>query len=169
MLLWISGGVCGIGEASFVFFSITKIAWITQFSWITQKHIFLEYILFITSTPFCYAAITNTRELTAENRNRTKNKQNLYCDMSKTPGSAYKSKPLYAFVFLSGLWEWMTNDTEGSTSRSPQAVRKIWFIPVISLCHFPPHLFKFTTKSISFPVFSSVCVCILPVLIYIPG
>lgn len=25
---------------------------------------------------------------------------------------------IYVFVFLSGLWEWMTNDTEGSTSRS---------------------------------------------------
>lgn len=23
---------------------------------------------------------------------------------------------IYAFVFLSGLWEWMTNDTQGSTS-----------------------------------------------------
>lgn len=29
---------------------------------------------------------------------------------------------IYAFVFLSGLWEWMTNDTEGSTSRS----LKLW-------------------------------------------
>lgn len=29
---------------------------------------------------------------------------------------------IYAFVFLSGLWEWMTNDTHGSTSRSP----KLW-------------------------------------------
>lgn len=27
---------------------------------------------------------------------------------------------IYAFVFLSALWEWMTNDTEGSTSRSPE-------------------------------------------------
>lgn len=44
---------------------------------------------------------------------------------------------IYAFVFSSGLWEWMTNDTEGSTSRSLKLWQRydlsLWLTCAISL------------------------------------
>lgn len=58
---------------------------------------------------------------------------------------------------------WLTTERD----RQPQAAREIWFILVINLCQFPPHIFKFVIKSIPFPqFFLSSLLCVVFVLIY---
>lgn len=48
---------------------------------------------------------------------------------------------IYAFVFLSGLWEWMTNDTEGSTSRSLK-LRERFDLSLLLTCAISLHTYS---------------------------
>lgn len=129
----------------------------------------------------------------------SQNRQNWYEDMSKTPLLCLLLNPshlvclifwearsellleisvstIYAFVFLSGLWEWVTNDTEGSTSctlklwerrdLSPLLTCAIslhtysnsWLNPSLFLCHFFNNVLL---QSPCFDLYSRITICLL--------